>query len=362
MNRADKFVESLVKSLDISENNYKNAVKGYESFGKWLNRRESLVANFGAKIYPQGSFALGTAIKPINDRDDYDIDLVCEVYGFNRDKITQEDFKSMIGVEVKRYHQSYNFKEPIEEGRRCWTLNYAEVANFHMDILPAIFEKGNDVVKNTKIYITDKTADNYHTISKDWPTSNPKAYQNWFKERNTTFKKLHRILAESKGVSIDDVPEYLVKTPLQKVIQIAKRHRDLFFKNYERKPISIIITTLFAKAYNGEESVEDIFRFVVPKLIKQFESDKEGNYRLRNPVNQDEFFTDRWKDNDEKKFIWWLREFSKVVNVLCGDITDKSYNLLRESFGSRFTNKALCESIEEKIIIIENPNRPWRTR
>jgi hypothetical protein len=25
-----------------------------------------------------------------------------------------------------------------KEGRRCWTLNYADGAKFHMDILPAI--------------------------------------------------------------------------------------------------------------------------------------------------------------------------------------------------------------------------------
>ena len=33
-------------------------------------------------IYAQGSFALGTVIKPITDTEDYDLDLVCEFADF----------------------------------------------------------------------------------------------------------------------------------------------------------------------------------------------------------------------------------------------------------------------------------------
>ena len=53
------------------------------------------------------------------------------------------------------------------------------------------------------------------------------------------------------------------KSPLQRVVQILKRHRDLMFNGDESKPISIIITTLAARAYNKETDVLDALVNVV---------------------------------------------------------------------------------------------------
>lgn len=39
---------------------------------------------------------------------------------------------------------------------------------------------------------------------------------------------------------------------------ILKRHRDgMFASRYDERPISVIITTLAAHAYNGEEKIAD---------------------------------------------------------------------------------------------------------
>lgn len=52
----------------------------------------------------------------------------------------------------------------------------------------------------------------------------------------------------------EDIPDALVRTPLQRAIQIMKRHRDMRFNGHrdeDHKPISMIITTLAAKLYEG---------------------------------------------------------------------------------------------------------------
>lgn len=59
-------IESLADSLDVSDRQYEAAKAHYEAVGNWLNDEESSIAVYEPEIYPQGSFRLGTAIKPLN--------------------------------------------------------------------------------------------------------------------------------------------------------------------------------------------------------------------------------------------------------------------------------------------------------
>src|SRR5690606_38911848 len=123
----------------------------------------------------------------------------------------------------------------------CWTLLYSDDSKFHMDILPALVGKGHFLilekaftnlsdsdVTNLAIRITDKRLPDYKTEIKpnNWPKSNPFGYAAWFKERaRTTFHK-----SLSLRESIEPIPEFQEeKEPLQRVVQILKRHRDIMF-------------------------------------------------------------------------------------------------------------------------------------
>lgn len=67
--------------MDITETQYNTAVSSYGAVGEWLAKPESSLAPYKPVIRPQGSFLLGTMIKPICEDDDLDIDLVCELTG-----------------------------------------------------------------------------------------------------------------------------------------------------------------------------------------------------------------------------------------------------------------------------------------
>jgi trans-aconitate methyltransferase len=69
-------LEELGKSLDITETEYDAAVKSYNAVGEWLSQQNSSLFPYKPRILPQGSFMLGTMIRPISDEDDLDIDLV----------------------------------------------------------------------------------------------------------------------------------------------------------------------------------------------------------------------------------------------------------------------------------------------
>ncbi len=259
-----EILEELGNVLDITETQHKAVVKSYEAVGKCLSKEDSSLAPFEPEILSQGSFMLGTMVQPIHDKDDLDIDLVCQLKGKNP-FWTQKDLKDKVGDQLK---SNDTYKKMLkEEGRRCWTLVYSDSANYHMDILPSIVDSGyrtilekafsatelKDIDK-LAIRITDNQEWNYKTERNhlEWLKSNPFGFAKWFETRtNINTRKLF-----SLNESIKPLPTFSnEKLPLQRVVQILKRHRDIMFRGNEDKPISMIITTLAAQAYNKETNI-----------------------------------------------------------------------------------------------------------
>jgi hypothetical protein len=161
----------------------------------------------------------------------------------------------MLGEEIKLYRKSKSIQKRVHEGRRCWRLEYADDAQFHMDIVPCIpnseslrllLEARNLDAKfaDTAIAITDNEEPNYHEITDDWPRSNPRGYAEWFKSRmgDVFIRRREQVLnemrAEGVTASVEDIPTYRVRTPLQSAIMILKRHRDSMFEDNPTSPIS----------------------------------------------------------------------------------------------------------------------------
>ena len=61
---AQDFLEVLAEELNISETRYEQAHDRYHSLGKCLKRDASSIKQYAPNMYAQGSFALGTVIKP----------------------------------------------------------------------------------------------------------------------------------------------------------------------------------------------------------------------------------------------------------------------------------------------------------
>jgi hypothetical protein len=319
---SEDFLDDVLAELEVPEARYEAAERSYKSLGDWLHRDESTVRDLGPQVYVQGSFRLGTVIKPLTDDSEYDVDSVCEFTELTKEHLSQSELKRRLGIEVESYRRSKSMIKPKKEGRRCWTLNYAEGAQFHMDIVPALpngederklFEvRGHDLsFTSTAIAITDNEVANYHAISNDWPRSNPKGYCEWFKVRMAAvFQKRRRQLAEKIHASVEDIPDYRVRTPLQSAIMLLKRHRDIMYADRcDVAPISIIITTLSAKAYEGEESVAATLKSILTNM-DEFIKERGGIYFIENPTDPMENFADKWVDHPERAdaFFEWLEK------------------------------------------------------
>jgi len=126
----NELLTEILKYLDISQTDYDKAVKSYTAVGEYL---ENSLGN-SVNIYPQGSFMYGTVTRPyLQGKDaEYDIDLVCE---YKPTPDNAETCKTLCGNALKA-SERYKKMLKSEEGRRCWTLEYAEVdeVDFHIVI------------------------------------------------------------------------------------------------------------------------------------------------------------------------------------------------------------------------------------
>ena len=399
----------IAEQLDIPPSMHRLATKRYSDVANYLVSKD-----IPADIYPQGSFRLGTVVRPVKNgvESDYDIDLVCQI-NYEKRSTTPKELKTSVGNLLK---ENETYKKILdEEGRRCWTLNYAETNGFgfHLDILPSIPEDKNEVSKltqqhsvpaeyaNSAIAATNKDKE---TKVYTWTPGNPDGYADWFNRINAPFyslvdlKKSKNLLFENNRMifaSVEDVPDHFVKTQLQRVIQILKRHRDVRLastKFEEDAPISIIITTLCAEIVDSTGTLtadlSKLLSFVVDQLftysklidsgqipfqksngiIRRNPATKE--WIISNPVNPKENFADKWHEENNKKaiafFTWvqWLKEDLGGEGVY-------ELSAVKRGFGEKLI-EGIIEKFEKETkpsisvitpkpinINISNPSKPY---
>lgn len=386
----EKILKEMLEQLELPQTAYEKAKDRFEDIGEWLDRNESEVRVNKPHIYSQGSFRLGTAIKPLEANEKYDLDLACELeFGKTKENSTQKEIKELIGSELENYRIKNGIQQKLKEKRRCWRLEYLDKLKFHIDIVPCIPAKEEkrkiikEAILNTGISenlstsladltvnITDNTdKQNYNTINNEWSISNPRGYALWFESRMRQapeYLQKRALLLEK--ANIDDLPAYQWKTPLQQSIQLLKRHRDLRFKNNsDSKPISIIITTLSARAYQGETDLAQTILNILDKMEKLIRSNKP---KVPNPVNPNEDFADKWDMPEyqrlhlEKNFRQWILA-AKVDFELIFKTDDPKIisERIKQKFDIVFSEQRLKEKlgIVAPTILIKNETEKFDT-
>ncbi|WP_347160132.1 nucleotidyltransferase [Pontibacter chitinilyticus] len=380
-----EILEELGNTLDISETQFNAAVESYNAVGNWLCADDSLLKPFSPTIKPQGSFLIGTTIQPYDENQDLDIDLVCELSGKN-ERWTQKDLKVIVGGQLEK-HKTYRSLLD-EEGRRCWTLKYRENSKrndqYHMDILPAVIAFGYTVllekafsnvttnhVDHLAISITDREEGNYNTEKRPeyWLKSNPFGYAKWFIDQATVPGSSIRMFSLNEAVK--PTPKYQrERMPLQRVVQILKRHRDMMFKDDKEKPISIIITTLAAYAYEKQTNVLEALVDVIDRMhlfIKTKYDPITGEfYRcVENPVNDKENFADKWRETPAKetKFMRWLEKVKEdISNATAQRGNHNIMESLSKAFGKNEITRTFTNIGERKRLLTEQGKNRFDTK
>jgi len=305
-----------VDELEVPPSKYEDAERAYGAVGEWLNQEDSPIGRYAPEIYPQGSFALGTAVRPLGEGE-YDVDAVC-LLNLTETDISQQNLKKMVGDRLRGHGKYGKMLDPPEGGRRCWTLRYADESRFHLDVLPAIPAAPRSVgalgvapeLAQHAISITDQ--ETWCTALR-WPRSNPKGYAAWFRDRTLQ----HATGMVSIQASVQQMPQFRTRTALQKAVQLLKRHRDVRYGDDEDRPISIIITTLAARFYEGQRRVSETLLSIVPAMRSGIEV-RDGVPWIPNPVDPGENFADKWSEAPRKRELFdrWLRDIERDLTTL----------------------------------------------
>lgn len=398
----ERDILKLIEGLDIPQGLYEKAIGHYNAVAAFLQEQ-----GIESDIYPQGSYSLGTVVRPYKESEDaaYDLDAVCEIK-INKSDTTAEEIKKMVGDALK---SDGTYRKMLqEEWDKCWTLEYADVngIGFSVDIVPAVAEE-DIVLKNnletegvdftvydSQIAITHKDGERY-----TWKTSNPKAYQNWFKKLNERFVKAERqrlakrcdgrlyVLNEA---TVEKIPETQERSALQRVIQIVKYHADVYYTKgniKEYKSASVIVTTLIALlAQEADPSLEvfPLLSYIVGELeiygenlsltesafAKRYENKNVirrigGQWVLRNPLNPSENLVDSWNQEPRKAqyFFQWIRILKKDYLTSLDTEDEKFMAILENNFGKDYLQKSLNISAyaKKEPVNINVASKPYRS-
>lgn len=392
-------IDTLIQNLDITPQMYAQAKRQYEEIAGFF-----LENGIHADFYPQGSFGLGTVVRPYDRGVEklYDLDIIGEL-ALNKDcpQLTPKFLKTEFGRLLSN-HPRYSacLKEECD---RCWTLSFGE-KGFELDIVPSVHETDAYVESlirsgvpaifaRNAIAITHKASD----YTYDWCESNPRGYALWFDEINAPYLAISRenhrkrVLAESEGLfsSIEEIPVLLDRSALQRVIQILKRHRDVYFSNaskadntaWDYRPSSIIITTLCAQIASQYVPTGDIFellQMVVQELrahskLKDCEESisfeferrrayirkSSGKWSIKNPVNPDDDFTDYWTAKHADYFFRWIEAAISDLFVQHNLNEEIQFAALKRAFGKEYVESVYPNSIRKNIPRIETGTQPY---
>lgn len=199
------------------------------------------------------------------------------------------------------------------------------------------------------------------------------------------------LLEKSRTVynSIEEIPEGLERSSLQRVIQIMKYHRDVYFcriRKEKSKPTSAIITTICTEIAENMDPTMTVFellqaiasdfeiysknqtlteeQFANQYFQKNIIQKRNNKWYIMNPVNPLDNLADSWNEDFQrvKLFFQWVKAMKKdYIDSLQLDDND-FVALLENNFGRDYVKKSIniknYTSSVPKIIV--NTPKPWR--
>lgn len=334
---AAQLLGRVADSLDITPTQFERAKQAYETISKVVTTSDD-ARLASAKVFPQGSFAIGTVIRPADDEDgEFDVDLTCRLSATT--SLAPAAAKRLIGNQLAA---EARYSSKLEEKSRCWRVNYA--GEFHLDLCPLVRAGESDAIPDRELA--------------RWVLTHPEAYAAWFNDLANRART--RMLTERAVLKAEVVPfpeENADKGWLRRAVQLLKRHRDLWCQRAGHQsdfaPISIIITTLAATAFQREllagrqfSSPYGLMQRIIagmPDAIERRPGSDGVEWWIESPVAA-ENFANRW--NQDTRWItafeaWHQDALLNIHQLVNATGLDGARPLLEHGFGSAASTKAI---------------------
>ena len=244
----------------------------------------------------QGSYALDTLIKPVDDNDEYDADI--QIVMNPNPKWEPKDYVLAINRTLGN-NQTYADKRRLKT--RCVTIDYA--GDFHLDVVPRVTIKGRH-------YVCNRHENKFEETDGD-------GYREWFNGKN-------RITGGN----------------LKKVVKLLKYLRD--HKNsFTAK--SILLTTLAGymiresdKGTAAVSTVADTLETVLSRMDNYLQQ-HSNMPEIKNPVLSTENFNRHWDQRKYANFRNRVQSYAPIVRLAKAEpSTEKAIKVWQELFGDSF--------------------------
>lgn len=247
------------------------------------------------KMERQGSYALGTLIKPVDENDEYDADI--QIVMNPNPRWEAKDYVNEIH---RALAQNQNYADKLRLKTRCVTIDYA--GDFHLDVVPRVTLGGRH-------YVCNRTENRFEATDGN-------GYRDWFNEKN-------RITGGN----------------LKRVVRLLKYLRD-HKNNYTVK--SILLTTLAGNAIypsdEGTECVSTVADTLVTVLSRMDDYlQQHPNMPLvSNPVLPTEDFNRHWDQTKYANFRNKTHSHTETVKRAARESPGESIRVQRGLFGDGF--------------------------
>lgn len=308
----DILLDEVCAKLQLDATRRAKAETAYNYVTKWIEDDSEFFGNLKPELFPYGSYSIGTTVKPLS-RDEFDLDFAVMVF-YDRSKISVQSF---LGKLYKRLNENGKYKGKVERLRFCVRIKYD--SDFHLDIMP-----GCNITNTDKMVVPD-TKRNY------WPIRNPKGYEEWFKGlfikdlnllrsyQNEKYNFIKLLKSKVGGTlpfigKTEELPQqvpYELVQPLQKAVQLLKRHRDIYFKNTpDLATSSVILTTIAGRFYKDDVSIYESLNNIIDRIYNVGVGLDHGKFiEITNPADdresQKERFSDKWIEKPQLYEAFW---------------------------------------------------------
>lgn len=296
MSQASDFRSFLTEKVNLNQSRLSLLSQRVASIENFLTSDE-IFAESVNEVVPQGSFAHGTIIKPVGNKD-FDADILIPM-----EKIEGWSPKDYVQKLYEAFGRSSHYKTMRSRKKRCVTINYT--GDFHIDVVPFVSIGG-------ATYVTNKVSDQLEVAA-------PDDFSEWFEAKNR-----------------------VTNGNLVKVVRLLKYLRD--HKTRYTVP-SITLTAALA------HHVSEATRIVTPDAYKNVANtlrtlsdalaSQLAAYPLTPPHITDpgtgQNLADRWRNENYQTFRNRFTAYAGKIGEACDE--DKYQNALkiwRELFGQEF--------------------------
>ena len=311
----DDLLRRVADGIQLDSSRRERAESAYSALSAVLEKHFSTE---DVSAYPQGSFLLGTTVRPMQG-DEFDLDFVVQL----GDRSPFHSVTETLEQVVQAVKSDQRYAGNCEKKTRCVRVNYQN--EFHVDILPAIADPSKSP---PAILVPDRQLNR-------WTPSSPKGYLTWFDNRCNETSVLAKAFAAEP---LPDDESLIRKAPLKVAVQLLKRRRDIVFEGADWRPSSIVLTTLLALHYRDEISPFHSLTDSLIRVIRELDSTTWNDFRLPNPSNDDEYFTDKWPDK------------RACFDELFGFLSDFSADCRGLEMGTQDTTTALSDLFGEHVV------------